>query len=46
MKEYLLFSEVNKCIEAKNSGHFMHLTEPNLIKEGIEWIEDNFEKGN
>lgn len=28
-----------KHIQAQNSGHFIHLTEPELISVGIDWIE-------
>jgi pimeloyl-ACP methyl ester carboxylesterase len=35
MKEYLNFSNNTKWIEAKKSSHFMHLTEPELVKDSI-----------
>lgn len=35
MKEYLAFSNCTKHIPAKNSGHYMHLTEPELIFEAL-----------
>lgn len=38
MKDYLTFSDKTKFIEAKSSGHFIHLTEPALLEEGIAWI--------
>ncbi|MDO5845898.1 MAG: alpha/beta fold hydrolase [Methanocorpusculum sp.] len=41
MKEYLTFSNVNQFIQARNSGHFIHLTEPELIDDGLFWIERN-----
>lgn len=41
MKEYLSFSRVNQFVQAKNSGHFIHLTEPELIDESLLWIERN-----
>ncbi len=39
MKEYLIFSNKSKYIQAQNSGHYIHLTEPNLIHDGLEWID-------
>lgn len=39
MKEYLSFSRNTKYIQAQNSGHYIHLTEPNLITEGLLWID-------
>lgn len=41
MKEYLSFSKISKYAQAKNSGHFIHLTEPELIDDSLLWIEDN-----
>jgi pimeloyl-ACP methyl ester carboxylesterase len=41
MKEYLTFSDTTKYMEAKSSGHFIHLTEPELLDEGITWIFEN-----
>jgi hypothetical protein len=35
MKEYLSFSNNTKWIEAKKSSHYMHLTEPELVKNSI-----------
>ncbi len=39
MKEYLTFSNRAEYIQAKSSGHFIHLTEPELIDEGLLLIE-------
>jgi pimeloyl-ACP methyl ester carboxylesterase len=41
MKEYLTFSDTSKYLEAKSSGHYIHLTEPELLDEGIAWICEN-----
>ena len=41
MKEYLNFTDKSKWIEAKNSTHYIHLTEKELILEGINWIIEN-----
>jgi chorismate mutase len=35
MKEYLSFSNKTKWIQSKKSGHFLHLTESNLVKDSI-----------
>ncbi len=35
MKEYLSFSNNTKWIQAKRSSHFIHLTEPDLVKNSI-----------
>lgn len=43
MKEYLSFSDKTNYIQAQNSGHYIHLTEPQLIDDGIAWIEDCYE---
>lgn len=40
MKEYLSFSNKTKFIQAKDSGHFIHLTEPGLIYDALIWIEE------
>lgn len=39
MKEYLALSAVSTWRQAKNSGHYMHLTEPEWITDGLMWIE-------
>jgi len=39
MKECLAFSSKTKYIQAKNSGHYIHLTEPDLIHDGLIWID-------
>ncbi|MGB4659014.1 MAG: alpha/beta hydrolase [Mobilitalea sp.] len=38
MKEYLNFSKKSTWIQAKNSSHYIHLTEKELLFEGIQWI--------
>ena len=40
IKEYLSFSSKTKYNQAQNSGHFIHLTEPNLITDGLLWIDN------
>ena len=41
MKQYLEFTPNSIYLQAKNSGHYMHLTEPELIMEAYQYI-DNF----
>ncbi len=41
MKEYLKLSDIKKHVEAINSGHFIHLTEPELIINALTWIESS-----
>lgn len=40
MMEYLTFSKKSCLIRAEKSGHFIHLTEPELINEGIDLCND------
>lgn len=39
MKEYLAFSDKSTFIQAKNSGHYIHLTEPELITQALDLIK-------
>jgi hypothetical protein len=39
MKEYLNFSKKSIWIQAKNSSHYIHLTEKQLLFSGLEWID-------
>lgn len=41
MKEYLSFSKKSTWIQAKNSSHYIHLTENQLILNGLKWIDEN-----
>lgn len=43
-QEYLSFSAVTQFIQAKNSGHFIHLTEPELIDQSLSLIKKNIIK--
>lgn len=38
MKDYLTYSDDTEYIQAKNSGHYIHLTEPELIFDGLDRI--------
>jgi hypothetical protein len=35
MKEYLAFSEKSFYIQAQNSSHYIHLTEPDLVLRAV-----------
>lgn len=39
MSEYLTFSTLNRHYKAKFSGHYIHLTEPDLIDKALLYIE-------
>lgn len=41
MKGYLNFSKKSTWIQAKNSSHYIHLTEKELLWNGLEWIDEN-----
>ncbi|WP_312938978.1 hypothetical protein [Oscillibacter sp.] len=38
MQKYLAFSKVSKLIRARDSGHYLHLSEPELINEALDWV--------
>jgi hypothetical protein len=38
MKEYLDFSKQSIWLQAKNSSHYIHSTESELLFDGIDWI--------
>lgn len=39
MLDHLAFSRVSRHIQAQNSGHFIHLTEPERIDEALAWMD-------
>jgi hypothetical protein len=41
MKEYLNFSNKSIWIQAKNSSHYIHLTEQQLLTKGLVWMDEN-----
>lgn len=41
MANYLSFSNTSTWIRAKSSSHYIHLTETQLLLEGVEWINAN-----
>lgn len=41
MKEYLDFSKISTWFQAKSSSHYIHLTEKQLLLNGLEWIDAN-----
>lgn len=40
MREYLSFSSHTLHLTAERSGHYIHLTEPELLDKALDWIED------
>lgn len=45
MKEYLKLSKLSRFTQAKDSGHFIHLTKPELIWEVIENLDSTVSNG-
>jgi len=42
-ESFLSLSSKNHWIDAKQSGHWVHHTEPELISEGVLWVLENLE---
>ena len=40
MKEHLRFSTKNKLVFAHESGHFVQLTQPEMVVDGVKWVLD------
>lgn len=41
MKEHLMLSRKGKLVFAHQSGHFVQLTQPNIVVDGVEWVLGN-----
>ncbi|GAB7355719.1 hypothetical protein MBLNU459_g6418t1 [Dothideomycetes sp. NU459] len=41
MKEFLKLSTKGKLVFATESGHFVQLTQPEVVAEGVRWVIDN-----
>ncbi|RAL58873.1 hypothetical protein DID88_009293 [Monilinia fructigena] len=41
MKEFLKLSTKGKLVFAYESGHFVQLTQPDIVVDGVKWILDN-----
>ncbi|KAL7931810.1 Alpha/beta hydrolase fold-1 [Trichoderma chlorosporum] len=41
MKEFLKLSTMSKLVYATESGHFVQLTQPDIVVGGVEWVLDN-----
>ncbi|KAK4233634.1 alpha/beta-hydrolase [Achaetomium macrosporum] len=41
MKEFLKLSTKSKLVFAKESGHFVQLTQPEIVVDGVKWVLDN-----
>jgi hypothetical protein len=39
MEEYLGFSDTTLHLRAEQSGHYIHLTEPERIGEALAWVD-------
>lgn len=40
MQEYLAFSKNSLWLRATNSGHYIHLTDFEVIEKGLQWLEN------
>ncbi|KAF5856063.1 hypothetical protein ETB97_007961 [Aspergillus alliaceus] len=43
MKEFLKLSTKSKLIFARESGHFVQLTQPDIVVNGVKWVLDNLQ---
>lgn len=41
MKEFLKLSTKSKLVFATKSGHFVQMTQPDVVVEGVKWVLDN-----
>lgn len=41
-KEFLKLSTKSKLVFATESGHFVQITQPEIVIEGVKWVLDNF----
>lgn len=41
MKEFLKLSSRSKLVFASESGHFVQMTQPNIVIDGVDWVLDN-----
>lgn len=41
MKELTKLSTTNKLVFARKSGHFVQLTEPEIVVDGVKWVLEN-----
>ncbi|KAG4025509.1 hypothetical protein MFRU_056g00230 [Monilinia fructicola] len=41
MKEFLKLSTKGKLVFAHQSGHFVQLTQPDIVVDGVKWVLDN-----
>jgi hypothetical protein len=40
MKEHLKLSTKGKLVFAHESGHFVQLTQPDIVVDGVKWVLD------
>ncbi|KAA8642737.1 hypothetical protein EYZ11_012997 [Aspergillus tanneri] len=43
MKEFLKLSTKSKLVFAHESGHFVQLTQPDIVVNGVKWVLDNLQ---
>ncbi|KAE8143727.1 Alpha/beta hydrolase fold-1 [Aspergillus pseudotamarii] len=43
MKEFLKLSTTSKLVFARQSGHFVQLTQPDIVVDGVKWVLDDFQ---
>jgi pimeloyl-ACP methyl ester carboxylesterase len=41
MKEWLKISTKSKLVFARESGHFIQLTQPDVVVDGVKYVLDN-----
>lgn len=41
MKEFLKLSTKSELVFVRNSGHFVQMTQPEIVVDGIEWVLEN-----
>jgi len=46
MREHLKLSTKGKLVFAHESGHFVQLTQPEMVVEGVEWVLDELRSSN
>ncbi|KAM7185079.1 alpha beta hydrolase protein [Naviculisporaceae sp. PSN 640] len=44
MKEFLKFSTKSELVWARESGHFVQMTQPEVVVDGVRWVLENLSK--
>lgn len=45
-RENLSLSSNSKLVDAKESGHFIHLSQPDLVADGVKWVLEEYLRSN